>query len=146
MVIVIETDACQGYGFDIQCSEVSSIPWDNSSDSTVRQMYQDPENPYESDVPAFNSSALLPGGIDQFSYNNSDELEKGAEVQRAADRRGWFNITNLFKTEAICGGELSLHKCSLHHAVVEYDVAMSSNGILSLRNENWQNDTVLFQT
>jgi hypothetical protein len=62
-----------------------------------------------------------------------------------ADRQGKFQITNLFKSEPICGGNLSLHKCSLHHAVLEYDVTLS-NGILSLREENWQHDKVLFQT
>jgi hypothetical protein len=108
-------------------------------------MYQDSGQP-GSAVPAFNSSAILPGGMDDSPYDPSDQMLKGGEAQKAADLRGWFNITNLFKNEAICGGDLSLHKCSLHHAVVEYDVTLSSNGIVSLRNENWQDDKVLFQT
>jgi hypothetical protein len=108
-------------------------------------MYQESGQP-GSAVPAFNSSAILPGAMDYSSNITSAEMLKAGEAQRAADQRGWLNITNLFKTEPICGGDLSLHKCSLHHAVVEYDVTLSSNGILSLRNKNWQDDKVLFQT
>jgi hypothetical protein len=106
-------------------------------------MYQDPNNQKGNAVPAFNSSAVLPGGMGELSFNSTDEMSSDAQI--AADQRGWFQVTNLFKSEPICGGNLSLQKCSLHHAVVEYDVTLS-NGTLSLRYENWQEDSVLFQT
>jgi hypothetical protein len=136
---------CQGYGFEIKCSDVSNIPWDNSSDSALRQMYQDPDVLIGSAVPSFNSSAVLPGGIQELPLNSSLEEDAAGEAQVAADQQGWFQITNLFKSESICGGNLSIHKCSLHHAVVEYNVVLS-NGILSLRSQSWQDDKVLFQT
>jgi hypothetical protein len=118
------------------------VPWDDSTNSTVRQMYQDIDNQIGSAVPSFNSSATLPGGMET-SFNSSDET--GRESELAADQRGSFQVTNLFKSEPICGGNLSLHQCSLHHAIVEYDIRLS-NGTLSLRSENWQDDNVLFQT
>jgi hypothetical protein len=113
---------------------VSNIPWDNSSDSALRQMYQDPDISIGSAVPSFNSSAVL-----------SSLDDSAGEAQVAADQQGWFQITNLFKSEPVCGGNLSIHKCSLHHAVLEYNVVLSS-GILSLRSQSWQDDNVLFQT
>jgi hypothetical protein len=139
-----QTDRCQGYGFEIKCSDVSSIPWNTSSDSALRQMYQDPDTSIGSAVPIFNSSAVLPGGIQEMTYNSSAD-DAAAEAQITADQQGWFQITNLFKSEPVCGGDLSIHTCSLHHAVLEYNVVLS-NGILSLRSQNWQDDNVLFQT
>ncbi|USP81703.1 hypothetical protein yc1106_08977 [Curvularia clavata] len=141
-------DKCEGkvngYGFEIKCSDVSNIPWDNSSDSVLRQMYQGPDTSIGSAVPSFNSSAVLPGQIQELTFNSSlDDVAREAQV--SADQQGWFQITNLFKSESVCGGNLSIHKCSLHHAVVEYNVILS-NGILSLRNQSWQDDNVLFQT
>ncbi|PVI00698.1 hypothetical protein DM02DRAFT_718230 [Periconia macrospinosa] len=124
-------DKCEGrvkgYGFEIKCSDVSYIPWDNSPDSALRKTYQGPDTSIGTAVPIFNSSADL-----------SVEAEVPDEQQR------WFRITNLFKPESGCGGNLSIHKCALHHAVVEYGVVLS-NGFLSL-SENWQDDSVLFQT
>jgi hypothetical protein len=134
---------CQGYGFQIDCSDISSIPWDDSSDSTVRQMYQESSNQIGSAVPAFNSSATLPGGMYGLSFDSSDKMTR--EVTIAADQEGRFQVTNLFKSEPICGGNLSLHKCSLRHAVVEYGITLS-NGILSLKGEGWQDDNVLSET
>jgi hypothetical protein len=107
-------------------------------------MYQGPETQIGSAVPIFNSSAVLPGEIQELTSDSSLD-DAAAEAQVAADHQGWFQITNLFKSESVCGGNLSIHKCSLHHAVVEYSVVLS-NGILSLRNQNWQDDNVLFQT
>lgn len=106
-------------------------------------MYQDPDVSVGSAVPSFNSSAVLTGGIQELIFDSSHDADKEAQV--AADQQGWFQITNLFKSESICGGNLSVHKCSLHQAVVEYDVVLS-NGILRLRSESWQDDNVLFQT
>jgi hypothetical protein len=123
---------------------MSHIPWDNSSDSALRQMYQDPDTSIGSAVPSFNSSAVLLGGIQELTFNSSLDDAAG-EAQVAADQQGWFQITNLFKSESVCGGNLSIHKCSLHHAVVEYNVVLS-DGILSLRSQSWQDDNVLFQT
>ncbi|KAF1979695.1 hypothetical protein BU23DRAFT_636905 [Bimuria novae-zelandiae CBS 107.79] len=141
-------DKCEGkvkgYGFEIKCSDVSNIPWDNSSDSALRQMYQDPDTSIGSAVPLFNSSAVLQGGMQESTFNSSLDDAAG-EAQVAADQQGWFQITNLFKSESVCGGNLSIHKCSLHHAVIEYNVVLS-NGILSLRSQSWQDDNVLFQT
>jgi hypothetical protein len=107
-------------------------------------MYQDPDISIGSAVPSFNSSAVLPGEMQGLTSNSSQD-DAAREAQIAADQRGWFQITNLFKSESFCGGNLSIHKCSLHHAVVEYNVVLS-NGILSLKNQNWQDDNVLFQT
>jgi hypothetical protein len=126
-----QADTCQGYGFEIKCSDVSNIPWDNSSDSALRQMYQDPDTSIGSAVPIFNSSAVLPGEKQELTFNSSVD-DAAAEAQVAADQQGWFQITNLFKSESVCGEDLSIHKCSLHH--------------LSLRSQNWQDDNVLFQT
>jgi hypothetical protein len=123
---------------------VSNVPWDNSSDSALRQMYQDPDITHGSAVPIFNSSAVLPGGIKELTFNSSVDDAAG-EAQIAADQQGWFQITNLFKSGSVCGGNLSIHKCSLHHAVVEYNVVLS-NGTMSLRSQSWQDDNVLFQT
>ncbi|KAH5581680.1 hypothetical protein HBI24_130090 [Parastagonospora nodorum] len=133
----------KGYGFKIWCSDVSFIPWDNSPNSTVIQMYQDPENQIGSAVPAFNSSAVLASGMDDSISNRSDNTDRNAKI--ATEHKGIFQVTNLFKSEPICGGDLSLRKCSLHHAVVEYDIALT-NGTMSLRSENWQDDKVLFET
>jgi hypothetical protein len=107
-------------------------------------MYQDPDTAFGSMVPIFNSSAVLLGEKQELTFNSSlDDAASEAEV--AADQQGWFQITNLFKTESVCSGNLSIHKCSLHHAVVEYNVVLS-NGILSLGSLSWQDDNVLFQT
>jgi hypothetical protein len=135
---------CQGYGFDINCSDVSSIPWDNSSDSTLRQTYQGDETSIGSAVPIFNSSAFLPGGTQESTHNSTLNAAAGG-AQVVADQQGWFQITNLFKTESVCGGDLAVHKCSLHHALVEYNVVLS-NRTLSLKSQTWQDDKVLFQT
>jgi hypothetical protein len=134
---------CQGYGFEMMCEDVASIPFDNSSDSALRQLYQDADI-FGSAVPIFNSSAALPGGMQDMSFNSSLDDAAG-DVQVAADQQGWFQITNLFKSEAVCGGNLSVHKCSLHHAVVEYAIILS-NGTLSLRSQSWQDDNVLSLT
>jgi hypothetical protein len=107
-------------------------------------MYQGPDTSIGSAVPLFNSSAVLLGGIQELTFNSSLDNPTG-EAQVAADQQGWFQITNLFKSESVCSGNLSIHKCSLHHAVVEYNVVLS-NGILSLRSQSWQDDNVLFQT
>ena len=106
-------------------------------------MYQDPENQIGSAVPAFNSSAVLASGMDDSISNRSDNTDRNAKI--ATEHKGIFQVTNLFKSEPICGGDLSLRKCSLHHAVVEYDIALT-NGTMSLRSENWQDDKVLFET
>jgi hypothetical protein len=106
-------------------------------------MYQGPETAPFRAVPSFNSSAALPGVTQELTYNSSLN-DVASETQVMADQQGWFQITNLFKSESICGGNLSVHKCSLHHAVVEYNVVLS-NGILSL-SQGWQDDNVLFQT
>jgi hypothetical protein len=107
-------------------------------------MYQDPDTSIGSAVPLFNSSAVLPGEFQELTFNSSVDDAAG-EAQVVADQQGWFQVTNLFKSDSVCGGNLSVHKCSLHHAVVEYNVVLS-NGILSLRNQSWQDDNVLFQT
>jgi hypothetical protein len=107
-------------------------------------MYQGPDTSIGSAIPIFNSSAVLPSGMQQLTYNSSLD-DAAREAQVAADQQGWFRITNLFKSEPICGGKLSVHECSLHHAVVEYNIVLS-NGTLSLRTQNWQDDDVLFQT
>jgi hypothetical protein len=107
-------------------------------------MYQDPSVSIGSAVPSFNSSAVLPGGIQELTFNSSLD-DAAREAQVAAEQQGWFQITNLFKSEPVCGGNLSIHKCSLHHAVVEYNVVLN-NGTLSLRSQSWQDDNVLFQT
>ncbi|CAI6332970.1 unnamed protein product [Periconia digitata] len=141
-------DKCEGkvkgYGFEIKCLDVSSVPWDNSSDSALRQMYQASDISIGSAVPIFNSSAVLPGGIQKYTFDSSLD-DAAREAQITAEQQGWFQTTSLFKSEPICGGALSVHTCSLHHAVVEYDVVLS-NGTLSLRSDNWQDDNVLFQT
>ncbi|KAF1850625.1 uncharacterized protein K460DRAFT_372824 [Cucurbitaria berberidis CBS 394.84] len=127
----------KGYGFDIKCSEVTKIPWDISGNSTVRQEFQDMTNRIGDAVPAFNSSAHLQG-LPYPEYANATDFI-------AAEQRGWFEVVNLFKTEPICGGDLSISTCSLHHAVVEYEVSLR-NGTISLSRDNWQEDNVLFQT
>lgn len=84
------------------------------------------------------------GGVyDLLLYNSSDDT--GRQAQVAADKAGWIEVTGLFKTEPVCDGNVSVQKCLLHHAVVEYDVAWS-NGALSLRKKHWQDDNVLFHT
>lgn len=70
--------------------------------------------------------------------------EDGPQFQEA-EREGWFQVVNLFKTEPGCGGDLSISTCSLHHAVVEYEVSIQA-GNMTLVRENWQDDNVLFQT
>jgi hypothetical protein len=140
-----EADSAQGYGFDIQCSGIDFVPWDTSTDSAIRQMYQSSDtNQHGSLVPAFNSSTILLGAPDDtLLFNSSDDT--GYQTQIAADKKGWFQVTSLFKTDPVCGGNVSVRKCSLHHGVVEYHVAWSNN-TLSLGNEHWQDDTVLFHT
>jgi hypothetical protein len=123
---------------------VFSIPWDNSSESALIQIYQSPDNNYVGAVPAFNSSAVLLGATQQLPLESLlDDADR--EAQTARDQQGWFQTTSLFKPEPVCGGNLSVHKCSLHHAVVEYNVVVS-NGTLSLGSQSWQDDKVLFQT
>jgi hypothetical protein len=134
---------CQGYGFEIKCSDVSNIPWDNSSDSTLRQICQGPDTVIGSAVPSYNSSAVLPSGIQELTSNSSLDDAAG-EAQVVADQQGWFQINNLFKSEPFCGKNLSLHKCSLYYAVFEYNIVLI-NATLSLRSQNWQDDSVLFQ-
>jgi hypothetical protein len=95
-------------------------------------------------VPAFNSSAVLLGATIESTLDDEPD-DATREAQTTRDQQGWFQINNLFKTESVCGGNLSVHKCSLHHAVVEYNVVLS-NGTLSLGSQSWQDDNVLFQT
>jgi hypothetical protein len=83
-----QAKVCQGYGFDIKCSDVSSIAWDNISNSAVRQMYQSPDTNNGSAVPASNSSAILPGGTGEFPFNSSDGIDR--EAQMAAEQEGYF--------------------------------------------------------
>jgi hypothetical protein len=123
---------------------VFSIPWDNSSDSALLQIYQSPNNEFVGAVPAFNSSAVLLGATQESTLETQLD-DTARDAQTARDQQGWFQITNLFKPESVCGGNLSIHKCSLHHAVVEYNVVLS-NGTLSLGSQSWQDDNVLFQT
>lgn len=63
----------------------------------------------------------------------------------AAEQEGWFEVVNMFKTEPVCGDSISVRTCKLHHAVVEYEVSIE-NGTISLSQDNWQNDTMLFHT
>ncbi|KAF2184724.1 hypothetical protein K469DRAFT_739323 [Zopfia rhizophila CBS 207.26] len=136
-------DVCDGkvkaYGFDIKCSNLTTIPWDDSENSTVRDQFQYSGNRIGGAVPSFNSSAYLQG------VAFSEEGDADEDAFEAAENRGWFDVVNLFKTEPVCGGELSVSKCSLHHAVVEYAVDLR-NGTMSLLHDHWQDDTVLFQT
>ncbi|KAF2132764.1 hypothetical protein P153DRAFT_382391 [Dothidotthia symphoricarpi CBS 119687] len=129
----------KGYGSDIECSDLTTIPWDTSENSTVRQQFQDTSNRIGGAVPSFNSSAYLPDVV------WSETGETDVDSFTAAETRGWFDVVNLFKTEPICGGHLSISRCSLHHAVVEYEVKLQ-DGIVSLLHDHWQDDTVLFQT
>ena len=125
---------------------MSHVPWDSSPDSALRQMYQGPDTDIGDAVPSFNSSAALPGEpTSDVSSITSDDVDAAVEADIAADQQGWFQITNLFKSESLCGGKLSIRNCSLHHAVVEYNVVLE-NGVLSLRSQSWQDDNVLKQT
>ena len=87
-------------------------------------------------MPSFNVSANLPNGV---------SADSTSEEQTTAEQQGWFEVVNLFKREPICGGDLTIHKCSLHSAVVEYEVALR-NGTVDLTRNDWQDDKVLFQT
>lgn len=110
-------------------------------------MYSDPENQIGSAVPAFNNSAVLVDCREGSTFNRSGDTDRDTDrdTEIATNQRGMIQVSNLFKPEPICGAHLSLHKCSLHHAIIEYDVALT-NGTLSLRSENWQDDKVLFET
>ncbi|PSN65887.1 hypothetical protein BS50DRAFT_677221 [Corynespora cassiicola Philippines] len=147
MPIYIEEDTCKhncvstgkvkGYGFDIECEE-SSIPWDDNLNSTVRSLFQDPR--YQSVpglVPSFNTSAKLPG------WNPMSETAADVAAFAAAEERGEFEVTSLYKTQPICGGELSVTKCKLRHAIVEYEFELEANSI-RLKQKNWQDDKVLY--
>jgi hypothetical protein len=122
---------------------LTTIPWDSSDNSLVIQQFQVSENHIGSAVPSFNSSAYLQGvGLfwNDSGYNDSDRC-----AFLAAENQGWFDVVNLFKTDSICGGELSISRCSLHHAVVAYRVILR-NGTMRLLEDDWQSDTLLFQT
>ncbi|KAF2466118.1 uncharacterized protein BDR25DRAFT_237763 [Lindgomyces ingoldianus] len=136
--VKVRLELFHGYGFDIRCSS-SKIAWDASVNSTVRRLYQDEDNSIGDAVPAFNTSASLQG------FDGSDGDDKDRPAFEAVEGRGWFDVVNLFKTQPVCGGELSITRCSLHHAVVEYAVELR-NHTIQLQHPHWQNDTLLFQT
>jgi hypothetical protein len=117
------SDTFQGYGFDTKCSDASRIAWKSSQDSELVRMYQGEDNKIRSAVPSFNSSAALPD-------------ESNGE---------WSQVTNLFKSEPVCGRYVPVSKCSLHNAIVEYNIVFRSK-VLSLKNQSWQDDNDLSQT
>ncbi|ORY19541.1 hypothetical protein BCR34DRAFT_133713 [Clohesyomyces aquaticus] len=132
------TGKVKGYGFDIKCSN-STIAWDSSNNSTVIELYQAEGNQLRGTVPSFNTSAHLQG------YVGPDDDESSRPSFDSAEEHGWLDTISLFKTQPICGGELSITNCSLHHAVLEYAVEIR-NYTIRLQHPHWQDDRVLFQT
>jgi hypothetical protein len=57
----------------------------------------------------------------------------------AIDDTGRLNVTSVVKSDPSCNADLSVHTCSLHRAIVEYDVIMQ-NGTIVLQHAHWQQD------
>lgn len=103
----------------------------------MRNLFQDSGQPGAS-VPSFNSSAYLPG-VTFYEHEDelNDEQRKEVEEQKiAAEKKGQFDIANLFKTEPVCGGSLTIRTCSVYPAVVRYAVDFK-NDSMSLRNDHY---------
>lgn len=126
------TDNLQGYGFDIQCAVLRTMSWHSSE---LHDRYVNNSNVAFDVVPAFDSSAYMFGAADFGDVTTTDEV---------ADERGWCKVFNLFKTEPICGGQISISECSLHHAILDYDVELRNDSV-GLLHQHWQDDTVVSQ-
>jgi hypothetical protein len=102
----------------------------------VRDQFSDPGNRIGTATPAFNVSATIPG----LSYpEGGDPSDEDFE---AAERKGEFEIVNLVKTLPACVNQVTIHKCSVRPAIVEYSVRFW-NGTMSLAPSWRMEDVVL---
>lgn len=128
------TTTLKGFGFSVNCSTVPV-----SNDDAEAGFRSENVTTIESAVPVFNVSSSLYGEIE------CDGVESCFAKNKAAAELGRIEIANLFKAAPNCESDVSVTRCTLQQAIVEYWVVLQ-DGIISLQHPHWQNDTVLYNT
>lgn len=125
----------QGFGFIINCSTTSISP----NSDTAQQFLIDGENKIGDAVPAFVTQASAYMLNDTDLSNISTNLTQQAQLA-AIEGTGRLDVKSVFKSSPSCQENLSVHTCSLHRGIIEYDVTMQ-NGSIALQHAHWQQDT-----
>lgn len=128
------TTTLKGFGFSVNCSTVPV-----SNDDARAGFRSENVTTIGSAVPIFNVSSSLYGEIE------CDVDESCFAKNKAAAELGRIEIANLFKAAPDCESDVSVTRCTLQQAIVEYGVVLQ-NGIISLQHPHWQNDSVLYNT
>ena len=131
-------DSCittiKGFGFSVNCSTVPV-----SNDEAKAGFRSKNVTTIGSAIPIFNVSSSLHGELE------CDDDESCFAKNKAAAELGRIEIANLFKAAPNCESDVSLTRCTLQQAIVEYWVVLQ-DGIISLQHPHWQNDTILYNT
>lgn len=128
------TTTLKGFGFSVNCSTVPV-----SNDDARAGFRSENVTDIGSAIPVFNVSSSLYGEIECGVGDSCFAKNK------AAAELGRIEIANLFKAAPDCESDVSVTRCTLRQAIVEYDVELQ-DGIISLQHPHWQNDTILYNT
>jgi hypothetical protein len=124
----------QGFGFVVNCSTTFIPP----NSDTAKQFLIEGETNIGDSAPAFVIQASIPGPNTEFIDLNSNQTQQAQFVE--IEEIGLLDVTSVVKSNPRCQADLSVYTCSLHRAIVEYDVTLQI-GTIALQHANWQQDT-----
>jgi hypothetical protein len=122
----------QGFGSSTNCTLTTASP----TSTVVKQFLEDPNRDL---VPAFSVNGSI-YGIGEYDSANVNATTMAH--LRAVEEIGRLDIASVFKSNTSCTADVSIHTCSLHRALIEYDVLIQ-NATIKLQQPNWQQDKVL---
>jgi hypothetical protein len=130
----------QGFGFNVNCSATSIAP----NSTAAQQFLIEGDTKIGDAAPAF----VIQGSV--YTLDSIDLTDVSTNLTQQAqlvanEEMGRLDITSVFKSDPSCQADVSVNTCSLHRAILDYDVTMQ-NGTIALQHAHWQQDNTFTRT